>query len=37
VLFCAESLDELEGVVGTFFETVDDDLAAKLRGEAATR
>lgn len=37
VLFCAESLDELEGVVGTFFEEVDDDLAAKLRAEAAAR
>lgn len=37
VLFCAESLDELEDVVGTFFETVDDDLAARLRAEAAAR
>ena len=37
VLFCAESIDELEGVVGAFFETVDDDLAAKLRAEAAAR
>ncbi|MFW5470754.1 phenylalanine 4-monooxygenase [Knoellia sp. CPCC 206435] len=37
VLFCAESVDELEGVVGSFFETVDDDLAAKLRAEAAAR
>jgi phenylalanine-4-hydroxylase len=37
VLFCADSLDQLEGVVGQFFETVDDDLAAKLRAEAAAR
>ncbi|PRY59475.1 phenylalanine-4-hydroxylase [Knoellia remsis] len=37
VLFCAESLDELEDVVGGFFETVDDDSAAKLRAEAVTR
>ncbi|MDT0214016.1 phenylalanine 4-monooxygenase [Rothia sp. ARF10] len=37
VLFCADSLDELEGVVGEFFETVDDDLAAKLRAEAVER
>ena len=35
VLFCAESLDQLEDVVGSFFETVDDDLAARLRAEAA--
>ena len=34
VLFRAESLDHLEGVVGHFFETVDDDLAARLRAEA---
>ncbi len=37
VLFCAESIDELEDVVGAFFETVDDDLAARLRAEAAAR
>lgn len=37
VLFCAESLDHLEDVVGSFFETVDDDLAARLRAEAAAR
>jgi phenylalanine-4-hydroxylase len=37
VLFCAEGIDELEDVVGAFFETVDDDLAAKLRAEAAAR
>ena len=35
VLFCAESLEQLEDVVGSFFETVDDDLAARLRAEAA--
>ena len=34
ILFRAESLDHLEGVVGHFFETVDDDLAARLRAEA---
>ncbi|CAN7204768.1 phenylalanine 4-monooxygenase [Knoellia sp. LjRoot47] len=37
VLFCAEGLDELEDVVGSFFETVDDDLATKLRVEAVER
>jgi phenylalanine-4-hydroxylase len=30
LLFCAESFDEIEDVVGTFFETVDDDLVAAL-------
>lgn len=34
VLFRAESLDHLEDVVGRFFATVDDDLAARLRAEA---
>lgn len=34
VLFRADGLDHLEGVVGHFFETVDDDLAARLRAEA---
>ena len=34
VLFEAQSMDQLEGVVGTFFETVDDDLAARMRAEA---
>jgi len=29
-LFCAESLDELEDVVGVFFETVDDDSPARI-------
>ena len=37
VLFCAESLDELDDVVGVFFDTVDDDLALRLRADAATR
>ncbi len=36
VLFAAESLDHLEGVVGTFFETADDDLCARLREQART-
>lgn len=31
ILFRAESLDHLEDVVGHFFATVDDDLAARLR------
>ncbi|MBM6404577.1 phenylalanine 4-monooxygenase [Phycicoccus sp. CSK15P-2] len=34
VLFRAESLDQLEDVVGDFFATVDDDLAARLRAQA---
>jgi phenylalanine-4-hydroxylase len=34
VLFRAEGLDHLEDVVGGFFATVDDDLAARLRAEA---
>ena len=33
VLFRAESLTHLEDVVGGFFSTVDDDLAARLRAE----
>ncbi|WP_395653616.1 phenylalanine 4-monooxygenase [Phycicoccus elongatus] len=37
VLFCAESLDELDDVVGVFFDTVDDDLALRLRADAAAR
>ncbi|MBK8731257.1 MAG: phenylalanine 4-monooxygenase [Tetrasphaera sp.] len=37
ILFCAESLDELDDVVGGFFETVDDDLTFRLRAEAAAR
>ena len=35
VLFRAESLEHLEDVVGGFFSTVDDDLAARLRAEAS--
>ena len=35
VLFRAESLAHLEDVVGGFFATVDDDLAARLRAEAS--
>ncbi|MGL5816792.1 MAG: phenylalanine 4-monooxygenase [Phycicoccus sp.] len=35
VLFRAESLDQLDDVVGAFFEAVDDDLAARLRAEAS--
>jgi phenylalanine-4-hydroxylase len=34
VLFRAESLDHLEDVVGRFFDTVDDDLATRLRAAA---
>jgi phenylalanine-4-hydroxylase len=34
VLFRAESVGHLEDVVGHFFETVDDELAARLRAEA---
>ncbi|GGL45579.1 phenylalanine 4-monooxygenase [Phycicoccus endophyticus] len=34
VLFRAASVDELEDVVGSFFATVDDDLAARLRAQA---
>ena len=37
VLFCAESLDELDDVVSVFFDTVDDDLALRLRADAAAR
>ena len=37
VLFCAEGMDQLEDVVGAFFETVDDDLAAQLRAKADAR
>jgi phenylalanine-4-hydroxylase len=36
ILFCAESMDHLEEVVGGFFETFDDDVPARLRGAAAT-
>ena len=34
ILFRAESVDHLEDVVGHFFSTVDDDLAARLRAQA---
>ncbi len=34
ILFRAETMDHLEDVVGEFFATVDDDLAARLRAEA---
>lgn len=34
VLFAADSLDQLDDVVGTFFETVDDDTVARLRAGA---
>lgn len=34
VLFCADSLDQLEDVVGVFFETVDDDVTERLRALA---
>jgi len=37
VLFRAESLAHLEDVVGGFFASVDDDLAARLRAEASLR
>jgi phenylalanine-4-hydroxylase len=37
ILFRAESLTHLEDVVGGFFSTVDDDLAARLRAEASVR
>ena len=37
VLFCAQSLDELDDVVGAFFDTVDDDLTECLRARAAHR
>lgn len=35
VLFCAQSPDELDDVVGGFFETVDDDLTERLRAQAS--
>ncbi|HYN30057.1 MAG TPA: phenylalanine 4-monooxygenase [Dermatophilaceae bacterium] len=37
VLFSAESLGELDEVVGTFFDTVDDDLTERLRSQASAR
>lgn len=36
VLYCAESLDQLEDVVGAFFDTVDDDRAAELLRQPVT-
>jgi phenylalanine-4-hydroxylase len=35
VLYCAESMDELEDVVGGFFATVDDDTRARMELAAA--
>lgn len=37
ILYAAESLDQLEDVVGGFFDTVDDELTFRLRAEAAAR
>jgi phenylalanine-4-hydroxylase len=31
VLYCADSMDQLEQVVGAFFETADDDVPARMR------
>lgn len=36
VLFCAESLDELDAVVGGFFDTVDDDAIARHRASVSS-
>ncbi len=35
LLFCAESFDHVEDVVGGFFDAVDDDLVARLTAQAA--
>jgi phenylalanine-4-hydroxylase len=35
VLYCAESIDHLEEVVGGFFENADDDTPARLTGGLA--
>lgn len=35
ILFCANSLDELDDVVGVFFDTVDDDLTQRLRASTS--
>ncbi|HMI70559.1 MAG TPA: hypothetical protein VK510_11255, partial [Solirubrobacteraceae bacterium] len=35
VLYCAESMDHLEEVVGGFFENADDDTPARLTGGLA--
>jgi phenylalanine-4-hydroxylase len=37
VLYCAESMGELEEVVGGFFETVDDDTRAKMTPAPLTK
>lgn len=37
VLFAADSLDQLEDVVGTFFSDVDDDSAARIHAEGLAR
>jgi phenylalanine-4-hydroxylase len=37
VLYCAESMDELEHVVGGFFETADDDTRARMTPASATK
>jgi phenylalanine-4-hydroxylase len=34
LLFCAESFEHVEDVVGGFFETVDDDMVARLTAPA---
>lgn len=36
LLFCADSFDQVEDVVGGFFDTVDDDLVARLTSVGAT-
>jgi phenylalanine-4-hydroxylase len=37
ILFCADSMDHLEDVVGGFFASFDDDTPDRLRGRAAAR
>ena len=37
VLYCAESMDELEDVVGGFFATADDDTRARMQPASATK
>jgi phenylalanine-4-hydroxylase len=37
VLYCAESMGELEEVVGGFFETVDDETRARMQPASATK
>jgi phenylalanine-4-hydroxylase len=36
ILYAAESMDQLEEVVGGFFATADDDTPARLTGGLAT-